>query len=240
MTAILSRISVLKNPNRNNQGEKMNSLSKKNSRFIVASLLLLAILFAAVSPVLTAQAKAKTDAQAFHDAMRKLWEDHITFTRLFIVSTFGDLPDQGATAQRLLQNQEDIGDAIKPFYGEAAGEQLTALLREHILIAAEILQAAKIDDQAALGDAVTRWYTNADDIAAFLNSANPENWPLEDMRAMMREHLDLTLEEATAQLTGDYAASIAAYDQVHEQALKMADMLSNGIIRQFPNKFKGN
>ena len=218
----------------------MNSLSKKNSRFIVASLLLLAILFAAVSPVLTAQAKAKTDAQAFHDAMRKLWEDHITFTRLFIVSTFGDLPDQGATAQRLLQNQEDIGDAIKPFYGEAAGEQLTALLREHILIAAEILQAAKIDDQAALGDAVTRWYTNADDIAAFLNSANPENWPLEDMRAMMREHLDLTLEEATAQLTGDYAASIAAYDQVHEQALKMADMLSNGIIRQFPNKFKGN
>ncbi len=171
--------------------------------------------------------------------MRKLWEDHITFTRLFIVSTFGDLPDQGATAERLLQNQEDIGDAIKPFYGEAAGEQLTVLLREHILIAAEILQAAKIDDQAALGGAVTRWYTNADDIAAFLNSANPENWPLEEMKAMMKEHLDLTLEEATAQLTGDYAASIAAYDQVHEQALEMADMLSEGIIRQFPNKFKG-
>lgn len=217
----------------------MNSISKKYSRFIVASLLLLTILFAAVSPVFTAKAKAKTDAQAFHDAMRKLWEDHITFTRLFIVSTFGDLPDQGATAERLLQNQEDIGDAIKPFYGEAAGEQLTVLLREHILIAAEILQAAKIDDQAALEDAVTRWYTNADDIAAFLNSANPENWPLEEMKAMMKEHLDLTLEEATAQLTGDYAASIAAYDQVHEQALEMADMLSEGIIRQFPNKFKG-
>lgn len=220
------------------QGEKMNSISKKYVQFIIASLLLLTIVFAAISPVRTAEAKAKTDAQAFHDAMRKLWEDHITFTRLFIVSTFGNLPDQAATAERLLRNQDDIGDAIKPFYGDAAGEQLSALLRDHILIAAEILQAAKNSDNAALEDAVARWYANADDIAEFLNSANPKNWPLEEMRAMMREHLDLTLQEATAQLTGDYAGSIGTYDRVHDQALEMADMLSAGIIRQFPNKFK--
>lgn len=212
--------------------------NKKYVQFIIVSLLLLTSVFH--SPLITAEAKAKVDAQAFHDAMRKLWEDHITFTRLFIVSTFGDLPDQGATAQRLLQNQDDIGDAIKPFYGDAAGEQLSALLRDHILIAAEILQAAKTGDQAALEDAVTRWYANADEIAVFLNSANPESWPLEEMKAMMKEHLDLTLEEATAQLTGDYAASIAAYDDVHIQALEMADMFSAGIIKQFPNKFKGS
>jgi hypothetical protein len=217
----------------------MNSIRGNYLRLTIALLLLLSIALAAISPVLTAQAKAKMDAQVFHDAMRKLWEDHITFTRLFIVSTFGDLPDQGATAERLLQNQEDIGDAIKPFYGDAAGEQLTALLREHILIAAEILQAAEDGDQAALEDAIARWYVNADDIAEFLHSANPKNWPLEEMKAMMREHLDLTLEEAVAQLNGDYAASIAAYDRVHEQALEMADMLSDGIIRQFPNQFNG-
>jgi hypothetical protein len=214
----------------------MNPTSKKYIQFIIVSLLLLTSVFH--SSLITAQAKSKVDAQAFHDAMRKLWEDHITFTRLFIVSTFGDLPDQGATAQRLLQNQDDIGDAIKPFYGDAAGEQLSALLRDHILIAAEILQAAKSGDTAALNDAITRWYANADEIAVFLNSANPENWPLEEMKAMMREHLDLTLDEATAQLSGDYAASIAAYDEVHLQALEMADMLSEGIIKQFPNKFK--
>ncbi|HXQ32483.1 MAG TPA: hypothetical protein VN843_00540, partial [Anaerolineales bacterium] len=202
----------------------------------IVSLLLLTSVFH--SSLITAEAKTKVDAQTFHDAMRKLWEDHITFTRLFIVSTFGDLPDQSATAQRLLQNQDDIGDAIKPFYGDAAGEQLSALLRDHILIAAEILQAAKTGDQAALEDAVTRWYANADEIAVFLNSANPENWPLEEMKAMMKEHLDLTLEEATAQLTGDYAGSISSYDKVHIQALEMADMLSDGIIAQFHNKFK--
>ena len=218
------------------KGEKMNSTQKKYVQLIIVSLLLLTSVFH--SPLITAEAKAKVDAQDFHDAMRKLWEDHITFTRLFIVSTFGNLPDQGATAQRLLQNQDDIGDAIKPFYGDAAGEQLTALLREHILIAAEILQAAKSGDTAALDDAVTRWYANADEIAVFLNSANPDNWPLEEMKSMMREHLDLTLDEATAQLDGDYEASIAAYDDVHLQALAMADMLSEGIIEQFHNKFK--
>ena len=220
-----------------NKGDKnMNRTSKKYVQFIIVSLLLLTSVFH--SSLITVQAKSKVDAQAFHDAMRKLWEDHITWTRLVIIGTFEDLPDLGPTTQRLLQNQEDIGDAIKPFYGDAAGEQLSALLRDHILIAAEILQAAKNGDTAALNDAITRWYANADEIAVFLNSANPKNWPLEEMKAMMREHLDLTLEEAVTYLNGDYADSIAAYDKVHLQALEMADMLSEGIIKQFPNKFK--
>jgi hypothetical protein len=175
---------------------------------------------------------------AFHDAMRKLWEDHITWTRLFIVSAVAGLPDASPTAQRLLQNQSDIGNAIKPFYGDTAGEQLTALLRDHILIAADLVTAAKAGDTAAFDAAKGRWYSNADEIAAFLNGANPKNWLLDEMKAMMREHLDLTLAEAVARLSGDWAADIAAYDKIHQQALEMADMLSTGIISQFPKEFK--
>ncbi len=211
--------------------------SRKWMSLILASLLLLTSIFSAVV-VTSAAAKPKTDAQAFHDAMRKLWEDHITWTRLAIVSLSNDLSDTQPTVDRLLQNQADIGDAIKPFYGEAAGDQLTALLKDHILIAAEIIQDAKAGDTAGQNDAITRWYANADAIAEFLHSANPQNWPLDEMKAMMREHLDLTLQEAVDSLTGDHAGSIAAYDQIHLQALAMADMLSDGIVRQFPNKFK--
>jgi hypothetical protein len=220
----------------------MNSKSKNLIRFSLVSLLLLASVLSVVVPVITAEAKAKVDAGAFHDAMRKLWEDHITWTRLVIVGFFADpdatLPDLNASVDRLLQNQTDIGNAIKPFYGDAAGDQLTELLRQHILIAAEILQAAKSGDTAALNDASARWYANADEIAVFLNSANPENWPLDEMKAMMREHLDLTLQEAVTYLNGDYTGSVAAYEQVHLEILDMADMLSEGIIRQFPQKFK--
>jgi hypothetical protein len=174
---------------------------------------------------------------AFHDDMRKLWEDHITWTRLYIVSAAADLPDKDLTAQRLLQNQVDLGNAIKPFYGEAAGDQLTALLTDHILIAVEVIDAAKNGDTAAFEDALARWYANGNDIAAFLNAANPQEWELKEMQMMMKSHLDLTLEEAAARLNGDFAADIAAYDKVHLDILHMADMLSEGIIKQFPDKF---
>jgi hypothetical protein len=169
--------------------------------------------------------------------MRKLWEDHVTWTRLAIISIVDELPDQQVTVDRLLQNQVDIGDAIKPFYGDEAGTQLTELLREHILIAADILAAARSNDQAAVAEANDRWYANADEIAAFLATANPDEWSQDELTSMMREHLDLTLEEATARLTGDYAADVAAYDRIHNQILEMADMLSDGIVAQFPEQF---
>ena len=181
--------------------------------------------------------KNSVAASAFQDAMDKLWEDHITWTRLFIISAAADLPDKGPTTERLLRNQVDIGNAIKPYYGDAAGEKLTALLKEHITTAAELVTAAKAGDTAKMADANRRWHANADAIAAFLSGANPKNWPLTEMKQMMHDHLNLTTAEAQARLKGDWAADIAAYDKVHEQILHMADMLSAGIISQFPKKF---
>lgn len=177
-------------------------------------------------------------ALALHDAMRKLWEDHITWTRLFIVSAAADLPDLDATTGRLLQNQVDIGDAIKPFYGDAAGAQLTSLLHDHIVIAADLLAAAKAGDQAKVSSISATWYANGDQIASFLTSANPKNWPLSETQGMMKDHLDLTLAEAVARLQGNYADDIAQYDRVHAEILQMADMLSSGITAQFPDKFR--
>jgi hypothetical protein len=171
-----------------------------------------------------------------HQAMRKLWEDHVTWTRLVIVSTAAGLPDLDPTTQRLLQNQTDIGNAIKPFYGDAAGDRLTQLLRTHILGAATLLAAAKANQAAALDSAKQAWYANGNDIAAFLSGANPKNWPLADMQSMMRQHLDLTLGEAVHQLHGEFGESVADYDRVHDEILRMADMLSEGIARQFPGK----
>jgi hypothetical protein len=187
--------------------------------------------------VQTANKNKKIDPLVFQQAVRKLWEDHVTWTRVYIIAALADLPEADAAAQRLLQNQTDIGNAVKPFYGDEAGEQLTALLEDHILIAVDLLAAAKAGDSAKLEDANKRWYENADDIAAFLNSANPRHWRLDEMKTMMKDHLDLTLEEATARLNEDWAGDIVAYDKVHNEILHMADMISDGIIRQFPKSF---
>lgn len=194
--------------------------------------------FRAAGPSMPDGHSARATRAGFAAAMRQLWEDHITWTRLFIVSAAAGLPDLGPTTDRLLRNQRDIGDAIKPFYGEAAGQQLTALLRDHILIAGDLIAAAKSGNSDGVEAASARWYANADEIAEFLSAANPRNWPLDEMRAMMRSHLDLTLAEAVARLQGDFGKDIALYDEVHAQILHMADMLSSGIINQFPQRLR--
>jgi hypothetical protein len=174
----------------------------------------------------------------FQDAMRKLWEDHITWTRLAIVSFAHDLPDLPATEARLLRNQDDIGDAIKPYYGRAAGNQLTALLTAHIVGAVALLQAAKAGDQGLIKQRTDEWYANGNEIADFLHQANPRNWSQKALRRMMKGHLDQTLSEAVHRLTGKYRADVRDYDKVHKHILMMADTLSTGIVKQFPGRFR--
>jgi hypothetical protein len=164
--------------------------------------------------------------------------DHITWTGLAIVSLVAGTPDTDATVARLLRNQTDIGNAVKPYYGRAAGNRLTALLEDHILGAVALLQAAKSGDQTAIGDASAAWYANANQIADFLHDANPHAWSRTTMRAMMKTHLDQTLAEAQHRLGGDFTADIRDYDAVHRHILEMADTLSDGIIRQFPKRFR--
>lgn len=171
------------------------------------------------------------------NAMRTLWDDHVAYTRLYIVEAVSGNPGASATAARLLQNQVDIGNAIKPYYGDDAGNQLTALLKTHIQGAVDILVAAKAGNQAKLATAQTAWYENANQISTLLNQANPNNWPLAALQAHMKDHLDLTLDEAVMQLQGNYAASVADYDTVHMHILDLADTLTKGIVAQFPDKF---
>jgi hypothetical protein len=206
---------------------------RRLSRCLVVCTFALAIAsWSAGSPM--AAAPSKSDQ--LKGAMRKLWEDHITWTRLFIVSSLGDLPDKQATTDRLLQNQTDLGNAIKPYYGDAAGEKLTSLLRDHILIAADSVGAAKAGDTAKLNASKAKWSANADDIAAFLSGANPQNWPAAEMKSMLHDHLQVTTTELEARLHKDWKADVAAYDEVQRQALMMADAFSEGIMKQFPEK----
>ena len=213
---------------------KVSDSKMIRSTLIIMLALLTMGLLTPVSPT-----AAATSPLEFRNAMRKLWEDHITWTRLYIVSAAADLADKDATAQRLLRNQEDIGNAIKPFYGDAAGSQLTALLKDHILGAVDLIAAAKAGDNAKIQDASNKWYANADDIATFLSNANPGNWPLDQMKMGMKMHLDLTLNEATDHLKENYVVDVADYDKVHEHILGLADTLSDGIVNQFPERFGG-
>lgn len=204
--------------------------------------------------VLGGSGQAATDARPHHSAtdrgatparevalqrtMRRLWEEHVVWTRMVIVDVAAGSPALPASTARLLRNQTDIGNAVAAFYGRPAGAALTRLLRAHILIAADVLVAAKAGDSTALASAQRRWAANGRQIADFLSAANRTAWPRAEMRRMMAAHLRLTTDEAVARITGAWEADVRSYDAVHVQALHMADMLSAGIVSAFPDRFR--
>jgi len=183
----------------------------------------------------TRTASAAISSAELKSAMCKLWEDHISYTRNYIISALADLPDTDAVAKRLLSNQDDIGDAIKPYYGDEAGNKLAGLLREHILIATQVVKAAKAGSKDELAAAQKNGSNNGRDIAAFLSGAHP-HWSRPEMEQMLQKHPDLTTGEVVGRVKKEWAADIRSYDEGHQHMLMFADMLSDGIAKRFPAK----
>jgi hypothetical protein len=184
----------------------------------------------------SARPGSSTSAAMLRQDMRKLWTDHVVWTRDYIVAALSDAPEAQAAANRLMKNQEDIGGAVGKIYGDPAGRQLTTLLKDHIGIAVDIVKAAKAGDTPGQQKADARWQQNAVDIADFLSKANP-NWPRATLVDMMKMHLSTTAAELTARLNKQWDEDVRAFDALYDHILKMADALSDGIIKQFPSKF---
>jgi hypothetical protein len=170
--------------------------------------------------------------------LRSLWEQHVYWTRLTVNSIVGRLPDEKETTARLLRNPTDFAAVLAPLYGQETADQFAKLLTEHLTIAAELVKTLQAGKTKAAEEVNKRWYANADAIADFLGSINPY-WSTDEWRKMMHEHLKLLTEEVATRLAGDYEKNVATSDRVQSQALGMADVMTDGIIKQFPASFEG-
>jgi hypothetical protein len=168
--------------------------------------------------------------------MGRLWSEHVIWTRGYIVAALADTPEKPQAAARLLKNQEDIGAAIVPYYGQDAGSRLTDLLKQHIQIAVDLIDAARAGHEEGVRTADERWDHNAAEIAGFLSGANP-HWPQADVLDLLMQHLELTRGEVRARMQKRHAAEVETFDQILTEILTVADTLSDGIVRQFPEKF---
>ncbi len=219
----------------------MKTRSRKGRLVLMAAAVLATASLAGVEAARAQTSKTPTVVAAgqhsLHAAMRKLWSDHVIWTREYVVAAIdGPAPAAEAAAARLMKNQEDIGNAVASYYGAEAGSKLTSLLKEHIQIAVELVAAAKAGEQEKVKAADAKWHQNADAIAAFLSQANP-NWPRQALADAMRMHLETTTAEVLARLHHEYAKDVASFDAVYEHILHMADVLTDGIVKQFPTKF---
>lgn len=170
------------------------------------------------------------------NAMRLTWEQHVYWTRMTINSIAFNLPDLDAVTARLLRNATDMGNLLAPFYGNRIAERFSNLIRNHLVIAAELVQAAKAGNQNAVADAEKRWYANGAEISKFLSTINPFISEIK-FREMFFEHLELTIQEALFILQSNFNASINVFDKIEANALEMADTLTIAIVKQFPRRF---
>ena len=193
--------------------------------------------------IATAQTSRKTDsakpseqAGMLKQDMRKLWTDHVVWTRDYVIAAVADTPDAPAALNRLMKNQDDLGNAVAKFYGDSAGKQLTTLLKDHIATAGDVIKAAKAGDKAGQQQADVKWHQNATQIADFLSKANP-NWPRATLVDLMNKHLSTTTDEVVARLNKKWDDDVRAFDAVYDHILHMSDALTDGIVKQFPEKF---
>jgi hypothetical protein len=185
-------------------------------------------------------ATEKDSKLALNQAMRKLWSDHMHWTLATVDAFFNEPAQLETKLGRLLENQKQIGAAIIPYYGQAAGDKLAKLLTEHIQLAVPVLTAAKANDKASLDAALANWYKNANEIADFLSAANPKSWPKSATESALKMHITHTTGYAVNILKGDFAASIKNFEEALNHMLMLADILTDGIVKQFPEKFRNS
>lgn len=173
---------------------------------------------------------------ALRRGMEHLWADHAVWDRQFTISTIAGLKDIDASKERLLKNQDDIGNAIIPYYGKETGAELTRLLKEHITIGGDIVKAAMAKNDTRVKDLDKQWRANAVQIAQLLSKANP-HWTETELTTMFNKHLDLLTQDLHLRLSGNWQGEIAKADETVAQARMMGKDLADGIIQQFPEKF---
>jgi hypothetical protein len=167
--------------------------------------------------------------------MRKAWAEHTIYTHQYLVSAIGGLPDATVIVTRLMKNQEQIGDVVGEFYGKAAGDKMTMLLKQHISQAADLVKALKVGDVPGATLLNKQWKENADAIADLLSKANP-NWKKADLLGMLNAHLNHVADQAKARLDLKWDADVTAQDRNFDHMMKMSDALADGIAKQFPSK----
>jgi hypothetical protein len=211
-----------------------------------AAALLLTIAVATVASRTDAQVPTTSKGEVAHPdpiyandlrvGMRKLWVSNAIWMREYIVNTIEADLSLDAASKRLAKSQDDIGRAFAPFYGAETGSKVTTLLRQHTSLVREMIEASMAKNTAKLTEADKRWRANADSIATLLSTVNPTNWPMATIQPVLVGGMNLTIAETNARLKRDYNADVETFDTILAQSLNLADMLSNGIIKQFPNK----
>ena len=173
--------------------------------------------------------------EAFEEDVEHLWCKTVDYTRNAIISILSGLDDIDAVTTRLMSLQEDIGNAISPYYGDEAATAVTTLLKQHVTTVVDIVR--NIKNGIGTEELEAALQTNIDAIATFLDSADPDNWPKEVVLGLLKNHVECTLKEVRARFAKNWTADFAAYEECKANIEKLAYAMAGGIVEKFPELF---
>ncbi len=213
--------------------------SKKVGRVFTGAVLVLSILFATQSCKKDVINPLETNGyQQLRVDMRKLWAEHMEWTYATVDAFYHDQDGLSPKLNRLLLNQQQIGTAIKPYFGEEAGSTLASLLTEHIQLAVPVLTAAQNGDNAALQESLDNWYANAQAVGDHYAAINPENWDQATLRDMWKTHITQTVGYSVALLQNNLDDAIVKYQEAYDHMMGMGDIMAQGIAKKSPSSFQ--
>jgi hypothetical protein len=170
-------------------------------------------------------------------ALRELWAGHIFWVRNVVLATkYGDAEAAKVAEDQVVQNAKDIAGSIGPYYGREASDKLFGLLADHYGAIREYMNASLAGKKEGKDVAVEKLKKNADEIAVFLSAANP-NWKKETLLSALVAHGGHHIAQIDAIAAKDFFSEAKTWPAMKAQVYTIADVLADGIVKQFPMKF---
>jgi hypothetical protein len=166
----------------------------------------------------------------------------------YSVSAFGNMPSTPAVEKNLSRNAAGIGDYFIPYYGITAGTKIGSLLTVICKTGVNVVNTIK-SKQTDIIVYKEIWSKQIDDLAGYLHELNPGQYPRDLTAEMLTNLTNFWVDDFQARFANDFASDAVALDNILKVAVtgipnhtnkgysSIADILSRGIIAQFPLSF---
>jgi hypothetical protein len=182
---------------------------------------------------------ASTKAADLRSSLVTLGVEHMTYTDQAVSAALDGTKNAAAVGAALYANGTTIGAAVGSVYGKDAETTFNTVWKLHLDDFVKYAVAGSKGDtagqKAALAD-IDANYTKP--LAQYLAKANP-NLPESALEGALRDHVDMTAKMIDFHIAGDYKSEATELDMANKHIEGLFSTLADGIVKQFPDKFKG-
>ena len=181
--------------------------------------------FSAHDPVRKANAFYKTK-----EAMRKLFSERSMWIKTFVEDNLQGQTDRSHIYNRLLKNQNDIGNYIGAHIKNPnTAVELTRLLKEHVSKITSMINQIQTQNKNYIEEAVENVEQNSQEFAKFLASHGEEYLPYDSIKQLFDKQNKLIYKMATHHFLSEHKKEVDSYDKFYDVMLKLSDTLHAGL-----------